>query len=146
MTGVDERASKNISIVDSGCWEWTGCKDQKGYGMLSRGGKTHRAHRWVYEAVVSKIGDGLTIDHLCRNRACVNPDHLEPVAVVENVMRGEGVCVQNSRKTHCKNGHALSVDNLVASSHGKRVCKKCHADAVIRYRSRIWTLERSREV
>jgi hypothetical protein len=72
---------------DDGCWMWTGTLN-KGYGMFSFGGKTRRAHRFAYEALVGPIPEGLALDHLCRNPACVNPAHLEPVTWRENVYRG----------------------------------------------------------
>lgn len=72
------------------CMPWPGLINHKGYGKISIGGKGRQAHRAVYENVVGPIPDGLVIDHLCRNRCCVNPDHMEPVTNRENILRGEG--------------------------------------------------------
>ena len=85
------------------------------------------AYRYFYELVKGKIPDNLQIDHLCRNTRCVNPDHLEPVTIKENVLRGMGITAINARKTHCKNGHALIGTNLIAYSlkRGQRICKIC---------------------
>ena len=88
------------------CWVWKGhlCR---GYGQFCLHGKRQPAHRAVYEALVGPVPDGLVIDHLCRNRACVNPSHLEAVSFRENVLRGVAPSAQNARKTHCIRGHKL---------------------------------------
>lgn len=112
----------------SGCWLWSGALDEKGYGRIGeggRGGRILRAHRVVYEALVGPIPEGLTIDHLCRNRACVNPDHLEPVASKTNTMRGRGAGALNARKTHCKRGHEFSDENTYILGSGSRGCVVC---------------------
>jgi hypothetical protein len=74
--------------TDTGCWEWIGTCQSNGYGAFAVAGKTLRAHRWAYEHFVGPIPVGLTIDHLCRNRTCVNPEHMEPVTSAENTRRG----------------------------------------------------------
>lgn len=91
----------------NGCWIWTACVDKLGYGVQWDGelGKHQRAHRSVWRYFVGPIPEGLTIDHLCRNRACVNPDHLEPVTLKVNVLRGNNPAAINARKTHCFRGH-----------------------------------------
>src|SRR5437016_12881449 len=82
------------------CWEWTGAKTIDGYGSF-RNGKTVRAHRFAYELLVGPIPKGLSIDHLCRNPACGNPVHLEPVPIRENVLRENGRGAQNAHRQHC---------------------------------------------
>lgn len=107
-----------------GCWLWKGTKDEDGYGKFSfkRGGWNVRvAHRYAYELYVGHIPKGLTLDHLCRVRHCVNPAHLEPVTNHENLMRGVSPSAINSRKTHCPQGHAYDGLNV----RGHRVCNRC---------------------
>lgn len=78
-------------IAESGCWVWSGSPSTRGYGKITVAGTIFYAHRFMYELHVGPIPDGLYIDHLCRNKMCVNPDHLEPVTHRENLMRGVGV-------------------------------------------------------
>jgi len=112
-----------VNVLDSGCWEWTMCKDTYGYGIFWIGRKTS-PHRFIYEYYYGQICPDLTIDHLCRNRACCNPIHLEQVTNKVNVLRGNGVMAINSRKTHCKRGHELSENNIYRYGTS-RVCKEC---------------------
>ncbi len=107
-----------------GCWVWQGHQNGWGYGLIKAGGQRRVVHRVAYELRVGPIPDGLVLDHLCRNRACINPAHLEPVTLGENVRRGEGTHARNSRKTHCTNGHPFAGENLLISG-GTRVCRAC---------------------
>lgn len=111
------------------CWLWTKATNQKGYGAITyKGLKEKRVHRISYMLYVGKIKPGLSIDHLCRNRNCFNPNHLEAVTNKENIIRGHSPSARNKRKTKCKNDHALSGENLVIrkGKHGpERNCRLC---------------------
>jgi hypothetical protein len=105
------------------CWEWTGGLIPDGYGHAYVNGKSRGAHRVAYEALVGPLPVGLQIDHLCRNRRCVNPDHMEPVTPRENTLRGYSRTAQLARRTTCVHGHDLA-DALV-SRRGWRLCRSC---------------------
>lgn len=110
------------------CWIWRGKLNGNGYGAASFGGDNWLAHRLAYELFVGPIPDGLTIDHLCRVRACVRaPLHLEPVTLKENILRSDGACALKARQAHCKNGHPLSGDNL-RPNRRSRDCVLCHRE------------------
>ena len=127
-----ERLMDNISPEpNSGCWLWMAQLSDKGYGAIKVNGRPRRAHRICYEEIVGPIPDGLHLDHLCRVRCCVNPRHLEPVTLQENLARG----LDNSRsretyrtnmaaRTHCLRGHEYNSKNTTAYN-GKRQCRVC---------------------
>lgn len=109
------------------CWIWTGGSRGKGYGGARCFGKNYLAHRLAYECLIGKIPDNMVLDHLCRNRNCVNPDHLEPVTNKTNVLRGNGVTARNSKKEFCIHGHRLSGNNIAkVKGKNERRCRKCH--------------------
>lgn len=110
------------------CWEWTASLTHDGYGRFRLGTKTPVAHRVAWEMLVGPVPDGLTLDHLCRNRACVNPDHLEPVEPNINWQRGQTPSRRMARRTHCDRGHALSGENLRMRTDGGRRCLVCWRD------------------
>ncbi len=116
----------------NGCIEFTGARNHAGYGIvqLGRGVGTDRAHRIVYREIVGPIPDGLTIDHLCGNPACVNVDHMEPVTRAENTRRqwaaGRGNAGAREReKTHCPQGHPYDAANTYRDKRGSRSCRAC---------------------
>ncbi len=108
------------------CWLWTGARTNKGYGRFWNGQRYVYSHRWVYEQSFGAIPAGLTIDHLCRTRRCVRPNHLQPVTNRQNILRGSSPPAQNARKTHCPLGHVLADPNLYTNPKtGKRQCREC---------------------
>lgn len=112
------------------CWAWTAAKN-KGYGYTLFEGRTQNAHRVSYRLLVGPVPEGLELDHLCRNRACVRPDHLEPVTSRVNLLRGEGVSAIHAAKTHCVNGHEFTPENTY-EWRGTRNCKICREAATAR--------------
>lgn len=113
---------------ESQCWLWMGAKNPSGYGYI---GGPHQSmllvHRVSYERHVGPIGDGLHLDHLCRNRACLNPLHLQPVTATENTLRGVGPTAINARLTSCRRGHPFTEANTRVESNGSRRCLTCRA-------------------
>lgn len=107
------------------CWLWRGPLTDKGYGYISFGRKNVGAHVVSYSIIRGPVPEGLELDHLCRIRDCVNPDHLEPVTSRTNVLRGVGPSAQNARKTHCQNGHAYDTTWVGHRSIRMRICKTC---------------------
>jgi hypothetical protein len=108
------------------CWIWLGSHVTKEeYGRFWLQGKTVNAHRASWILFKGMIPEDKQIDHLCRNRRCVNPDHLEVVEQKENILRGESLSAKRARQTHCVHGHELSGPNLYIRHGGGRRCRKC---------------------
>jgi hypothetical protein len=126
-----ERFFKYVDQTDT-CWLWRGgsrvtTPAGEKYGDFYWGPpRIHiQAHRAAYELLVGPIPAGLTLDHLCRTTLCVNPEHLEPVTMRENALRGKGPTAVNARKTHCKRGHEFTPENTYVYPRGGRECRTC---------------------
>ena len=140
---MDEFCERFLSKVmpepNSGCWLWVGTVNDRGYGTFWNGKKTYRAHRFSYEMHIGPIKEGLEIDHLCRIKTCVNPDHLEAVTHRENVLRGNAgqeFAEKQRSKTHCPQGHPYSGNNLYINPLGHRGCRICKKDTMRRFYER----------
>lgn len=115
-----------IPEPNSGCWLWTENWNRGGYGTVyvSAARRQIMAHRHSYEISVGPIPEGLEIDHLCRQRCCVNPQHLEPVTQRENILR-MAQALERERNFHCRNGHKRTEENTFVKPNGARVCNEC---------------------
>lgn len=118
---LEQRIAAHIRL-DGECWTWTGSLTRDGYGRMSVLDVSKLAHRVTYEHLIGPVPEGLTLDHLCRVRSCVNPSHLEPVTQAVNVARGLNL---NTLKTHCKRGHAFDQRNTYLRPAGGRACRTC---------------------
>lgn len=117
--------SKTRFVPDTGCIEWTASRNPRGgYGRFRIGKDRPLAHRVAYVLSGGVIPPGLTLDHLCRNTRCVNPLHLEPVTIAENIRRGTQGDRQRS-VTHCPQNHEYNVENTYVNPRGQRVCRTC---------------------
>lgn len=110
------------------CWLWRGTVRSDGYGAIQIHGEQWRAHRLMWVLMRGGIPNGMEIDHLCRTRACVNPQHMEVVTHRENCRRGSGWAGQHARKTHCPKGHAYDEANTYRRDT-MRYCRQCHREA-----------------
>lgn len=137
------RMAAKVAVDESGCWLWTAGRNNSGYGKVSWMGGYKSTHRVTYTLLVGPIPDGLQIDHLCRNRACCNPSHLEPVTALENQLRSPYYNAREPRPertprtaaTHCGQGHALTPEDVYIVN-GRRRCKACHIRRQREYRKR----------
>lgn len=132
---VMDRLMARVIVTASGCWIYTGPLNHGGYGVISIGQRTdgrsiqRRAHRVAYEHLVGPIPDGLTLDHLCRTPACVNPSHLEPVTAAENIKRAAASI------TTCAQGHPYDASNTIRRRDGRRRCRECNRVRVALWRA-----------
>lgn len=124
MTPAD-RLTMQSEVMPTGCIEWRGFINPKGYGRARLGGVKTTVHRVAFMVHVGPIPEGFEIDHLCRNRCCINPAHLEAVSHAENTLRSDNVVGVNARKTHCHRGHEFSPENTVRLSGNRRECRTC---------------------
>ena len=132
---TEERFWAKVNKTE-GCWLWEGVKVRGGYGQLKIRGKLVMVHRYAYEFLVGQIPEGLTLDHLCRIPACVNPAHLEPVTIKDNILRGDSFSAQNAKVTYCPQGHAYDVLNTYIY-RGSRACRLCGRMRSARYQSKL---------
>ena len=125
FTTYDPQAFFQKASMGDGCWKWLGSKYRNGYGKLGKTGVM--AHRIAYELTRGEVPKDMCLDHLCKQRDCINPDHLEIVTLTENVMRGESQAAQNGRKTHCIRGHEFTSENTYTppKRQTRRYCKTC---------------------
>jgi len=121
------------------CWEWTAYINKRtGYGTVKCSGRNQPAHRAIYQIFVDVIPVHLESDHLCRNRKCVNPVHIEPVTPLENQLRGISIVGHNARKTHCSQGHEFTNESTLRYAKGGTVrnCRQCWLKSNASYRER----------
>jgi len=141
-TPIGKRFFDKVKEDENGCWIWQGAKSV-GYGSMWNGERTMGAHRWAYEQFKGKIPEGLHCDHLCRVRACVNPNHLEAVTHQENVRRGvAGDYMKEKSKTitHCHRGHEYTEENTIKKKRGNgihRTCRECQRAMHRKYLRRV---------
>lgn len=129
----DERFLKNIRINLNGCWDWIASKNRGGYGNFTSG-IIIGAHRYSYRLFNGPLIKDFCIDHICRNRSCVNPDHLRQVTFsINSIENSNSTAFYNSTRTHCPQGHIYSNLNLINSKKGNRLCKICN-----RYKRAKW--------
>lgn len=138
---IADRLKERLAIdPSSGCHVWRGQVNKGGYGHIGVGSgstkRTLRTHRLAYELAKGPIPPGLTIDHLCRERLCCNPEHLEAVTAAVNALRGTGPAAINAQRTHCKRGHEFTPENTGVGPSGRRRCRTCRRLRMRRIRAR----------
>ena len=135
----DRFFDKVVEDPETGCWNWTGHRRPTGYGWFGvTSSRPVMAHRWVYEFMVADIPPGLVIDHLCRNRACVNPWHLDPVTQAVNIRRGDSGWATGrtyAARSACRKGHELTPDNVRIEGRSRK-CRACARERTARHRAR----------
>ena len=130
------RFCDKVRPLDNGCWEWQSTINHKGYGLFQYKGRNISTHRFSYLIIAACIPRELQIDHLCRNRRCVNPSHMELVTSRENSLRGIGFASVNAKVTHCPKRHPYSEENTYITPQGSRGCRICLRNAKRRYKEK----------
>jgi hypothetical protein len=125
MTTETRLRAKFIVEETTGCWRWTGASQPTGYGQMWNGKRPEQAHRISYRLYRGEIPCDCEIDHICRNRSCVNPEHLRAVPHRENMRVSDTVMGRNAAKMFCKRGHPFSGRNLIITTTGARQCRIC---------------------
>lgn len=110
----------------SGCLIWMGKRSWDVYGSFYMNRRNMGAHRAAHILFIGPIPDGLVVDHLCRNRRCVEPMHLQAVTVRENTLRGMGITAVQAQRTHCIHGHEFTPENTRITKRGRRDCRACN--------------------
>lgn len=134
-----DRFTAKITVESPGCWIWTASTNPQGYGVFRLGGKAVGAHRAAWALLVGSIPPGLEVDHLCRVRNCVNPDHMELVTQKVNMARGSVYVLMAARFaaiTECKHGHPFTPENTGTHTGGRRYCKTCKKQRLREYEKR----------
>lgn len=140
MVGIDREQfikwlfGKAMPEPNSGCWLWVKATTGQGYGNIN--GRS--AHLVIYEKLIGPVPEGLQLDHKCRVRCCVNPDHLEPVTCKENLHRGIGSTATKANQTHCIHGHEFTLENTRIRRNGVRQCRACDAGRARQRRRARW--------
>jgi len=128
VSGTGKTIAQRLRAIaptdDDGCWMWSNYIDRDGYGYMMWQGRYRPAHAVSYETFSGPIPDGMELDHLCRNRSCINPAHLEPVTHAENVRRANAANPR-ARKEFCPQGHPYAGENLRLTLCGARMCVTC---------------------
>jgi len=132
-----ERFWNKVRKTDQ-CWNWIASVDGKGYGQFNLSRKMVSVHRISYILAKGSIPKELELDHLCRNKICVNPNHLETVTHRENLLRGKSPSALNAKKTHCIRGHEFTPENTYRKKNNRKNCKICHKE----YGKKYWILHK----
>lgn len=131
---------EKVSVTPNGCWEWSASTNaENGYGMFWNGERTQVAHRFLYETIIGSVPVGFELDHLCRNKRCVNPTHLDIVTRSQNTARGLGPSLAREHqlaKTHCPQGHPYNTENTYVRPNGSRICRICSNESHKRWRQK----------